>query len=450
MRHYSLLVASINRFHFMPIHRVNESPLQLSSLPSSPYPVISNLVQIVGTLERFREYNLTPGQGATAVYAIMQPLVYAVVPLYLICYFMILASAHENYLLDFDYHSERFRDWFPDWKGQLENITATSCNESLETYHKLILAKDVPGVDSPAEACKEHISCLLEHFSERDKAVMQSVSVLIGLLPALLSQIGPSAVQLQELAHHRPALAAILLGGAPVLNSLWGTREEFGPSGIPGIERQSKVIAIPISVLQYTFAILAFLNTVTTTISLGNRSVLSWSCEGSPWIFLWLYIPACALTLWVIFRIVRFKISNRLKRTNRAMETRNLRSWKVNEFEICANHGIEDKERVRNSLKLQGLTVYFIGTLVTGVLLSLIQLVMGAAILASLLFITFSDAAKFVLARYIGSAIICRFILMFEISGLRVLPKQQAVDQEQTLLGSADSIEMERRENNTE
>lgn len=172
MRHYSLLVASINRFHFMPIHRVNESPLQLSSLPSSPYPVISNLVQIVGTLERFREYNFTPGQGATAVYAIMQPLVYAVVPLYLICYFMIVASAHENYLLDFDYHSERFRNWFPKWKGQLGNITATSCNETLETYHKLILAKDVPGVDSPVEACKEHTSCLLEHFPERNKAVM--------------------------------------------------------------------------------------------------------------------------------------------------------------------------------------------------------------------------------------------------------------------------------------
>lgn len=320
MRHF------INRFYIMSIYRVNESSLQLSSLPSSSYSVISNLVQIVGTLERFREYNLTSRQGATAVYAIMQPLVYAVVPLYLICYFMIVASAHENYLLDFDYHPERFRDWFPNWKGQLENITATSCNETLETYHKLVLAKDVPGVDSPAEACKEHISCLLEHFSERDKAVMQSVSVLIGLLPALLSQIGPSAAQLQELAHHRPALAAILLGGAPVLNSLWGTREEFGPSGIPGIERQSKVIAIPISVLQYTFAILAFLNTVTTTISLGNRSVLSWWCEGSPWLFLWLYIPACALTLWVIFGIVRFKISNRLKRTNRAMKTRNLRS----------------------------------------------------------------------------------------------------------------------------
>lgn len=371
----------------------------------------------------------------------MPPLVYGLVPLYLICHLINFALAYENYLLELNYHSERFMNWFPNWTGQLENISATSCNETLEIYRKLVLAKDVPGVDSPAEACEEHISCLLGQFSERDKAVMQSVSVLLGLLPALLSQIGPSAAQLQELAHHRPILAAFLLGGAPVLNSIWGPREALGPSGSPAIGRLSKAIAIPISVLQYTFAILAFINTVATTISLENRSVLSWWCDGSPWLFIWLYIPACALTILIIFRIVRFKISNRQNRT---------RSWKVNEFEICANHEIEDKERLKSRFKPQGFIGYCIGTLITGVLLSLIQLVMGAAILASLLFITLTDAAKFVLARYIGSAIICRFILMFEIAGLRGLPKKHAVDQEQGLLGSADGIEMERRDGNSE
>lgn len=207
------------------------------------------------------------------VYAIMPPLVYVLVLLYFICHLMNVALAHDNYLLEFDYHSARFRNWFPTWAGKLENITATSCNETLETYDKLVLAKDVTRVNSSGEACKQHISCLLGRLSERDKAVMQSVGVLLGLLPALLSQIGPSAAQLQELAHHRPILAACLLGGAPVLNSLWGSREAFGPSGSPGIGRQSKAIAIPISVLQYTFAILAFLNTIATTFSLANRSV---------------------------------------------------------------------------------------------------------------------------------------------------------------------------------
>lgn len=384
-----------------------------------------------------------------AFYAIMPPLVYVLVPLYLICHLINVALAHENYLLEFDYRSERFRNWFPDWAGELEKITATSCNETFETYDKLVLAKDVPGVDSPTEACKAHVSCLLGHFSERDKAVMQSVGVLLGLLPALLSQIGPSAAQLQELAHHRPILAAFLLGGAPVLNSLWGPREEFGPSGSLGIGRQPKAIAIPISVLQYIFVTLALINTVATTISLQNRSVLSFWCDDSLWLFMWLYIPACALTIWITYRIVRFKISNRLNRTNPAMETRNIRSWTLNEFEICANHRKEDNERVKNSFKLQGFTEYCISTLITGVLLSLIQLVLGAAILASLLFLSFSDGAKFVCSRYISSAIICRFILMFEIAGLRGLPQYHAVDQEQGLLGSADGIEMERRDNNT-
>lgn len=377
----------------------------------------------------------------------MPPLVYLLAPLYLTCHLMNVASAYEDYFLEYNYHSERFRGWFPHWAGQLENFTATSCNETLETYHKLVLAKHVPGVDSPTEACKEHISCLLGHFSERDKAVMQTVSVILGLLPALLSQIGPSAAQLQQLAHHRPILSAFLLGGAPVLNSLWGSRDAFGPGGSPGIGRKPKAIAIPISVLQYTFAIFAFINTVATTISLDNRSILSWWCDGSPWLFIWLYIPACALTLWIIFQIVHFKISNRPTRTtqSRTIETRNWWSWMAHEFEICANHGTEDKEGVLNNFKFQGFTGYCVGALLAGVLLSLIQLVMGAAILASLLFIALSDALKFVLIRYICSAIICRFILMFEIAGLKGPRRKHEVGQEQGLLDSADGIEMNRR-----
>lgn len=139
--------------------------------------------------------------------------------------------------------------------------------------------------------------------------------------------MGPSATtELQELAYHRPVLAAILLGGAPVLNTLWGSRESFEPSGSSGIGRQSKAITISISVLQYTFAILAFLNTFAATVSLNNRSILSWWCTGSPWLFAWLYMPACALTIWIIFRIVRFKISDRQNRSNRAIATRHIMS----------------------------------------------------------------------------------------------------------------------------
>lgn len=377
----------------------------------------------------------------------MPPLIYLLAPLFLTCYFMKVASAYENYFLEYNYHSGRFRAWFPVWAGKLQNITATSCNGTLETYNKLFLARHVPEAGSLKEACDEHISCLLGHFPERDKAVMQTVSVILGLLPALLSQIGPSAAQLQELARHRPILSAFLLGGAPVLNSLLGSRDVFEPGGSPGIGRKPKAIAIPISVLQYIFAIFAFINTVATTISLVNRSVLSWWCDGSPWLFIWLYIPACALTLWIIFQIVRFKILNRPTRTTRSrtMETRNRWSWIIYEFEICANHGTENKQGVMNNFEFQGFAGYSVGALLAGVLLSLIQLVMGAAILASLLFISLSDALKFVLVRYICSAIICRFILMFEIAGLKGPPKKHQVDQEQGLLGSADCIELNRR-----
>lgn len=114
----------------------------------------------------------------------------------------------------------------------------------------------------------------------------------------------------------------------------------------------------------------------------------------------------------------------------------------VHEFEICANHETEDREDVMDNFNFQGFTGFCVGALLAGVLFSLIQLVMGAAILASLLFISLSDALKFVLIRYVCSALICRFILMFEIAGLKGLHQ---VNQEQRLLGSADGIELNRR-----
>lgn len=91
----------------------------------------------------------------------MPPIVYLLVSPYLICHLMSATSAQENYMLELKYDSERFRKWFPGWAGKLENITATSCNETLETYHNLILAKDLPRVDTLDEACKAQISCLL-------------------------------------------------------------------------------------------------------------------------------------------------------------------------------------------------------------------------------------------------------------------------------------------------
>lgn len=68
-------------------------------------------------------------------------------------------------------------------------------NQTPETYHKLILAKHIPGVDSPAEACKEHISYLLGQFYR----TWQSRNANYQRSPwPFLSQIGPPAAQLQE------------------------------------------------------------------------------------------------------------------------------------------------------------------------------------------------------------------------------------------------------------
>lgn len=52
-------------------------PLQLSLLPSSTYPVMFNPIQRSLTLERSRDYS------ATVFYAILLPLIYLLIPLYL-------------------------------------------------------------------------------------------------------------------------------------------------------------------------------------------------------------------------------------------------------------------------------------------------------------------------------------------------------------------------------
>lgn len=43
-------------------------------------------------------------------------------------------------------------------------------------------------------------------FSEPGKRATQIISILLGLLPALLSQIGSAAARLHELVYHMPTI----------------------------------------------------------------------------------------------------------------------------------------------------------------------------------------------------------------------------------------------------
>lgn len=112
----------------------------------------------------------------------------------------------------------QYTSWYPRWEATLEDISRTACNETLQEYRA---AYDAP-VNSYTSyllltACYRHEACTYGQLTEDQQLSFQSSLVLLGLVPSLLSSIGPNIADIIMLSSHRPALAFILSLGAPAI-----------------------------------------------------------------------------------------------------------------------------------------------------------------------------------------------------------------------------------------
>lgn len=156
-------------------------------------------------------------------------------------------------------------------------------------------------------------ACILNAASPMQLQTIQAASVLLGLVPILLSTTGPSLTELALISLQRPVLAVLLsLATASVYPSrllsfyddlprqilerrtaLHKLRGRRGLSWLRGCKLDEQIWYVVAGCLEYLVVAVAAFNTVYTAWTLGVHtvSVLSGSCSWYP--LLWASLPLC-------------------------------------------------------------------------------------------------------------------------------------------------------------
>lgn len=255
---------------------------------------------------------------------------------------------------------------------------------------------------------------------------MAAASVLLGLTPTILSNLGPTIAEIALLSSQRPLLSLLLSMGAPVTypsrflefkNPFDLLRRPDRPSTLKITFKPSR-FAIEIAFFQYLLAILAIVNLLATSWEMGRKSVLSWRCSVSWLPLMWAITPiACyAPAVWS-FELYR--------RNDASQKDLALRRTVRREFTISACN--TDTVPIHEVSKQEQPGAWSIILQSTSSLFVILQIVFGTAVFSSLLYIGVEDAT-ILLFRFAISAFICRVIMYSELEGMIMVVQKQEED----------------------
>ena len=202
-----------------------------------------------------------------------------------------------------------FEHWYPFYSVNMRDIAGPHCYPNY-THG------DFPEYRYPQSLCAKMSTCLLQNTDEFSKADMQSATIILGLMPTILSYFGSKAGEMSLLSARRPILTALLAFGAP---AVFTTRpfELDDPAaslkrdiGTLRLGQQTPGRAAAIGVAQYLFATLAAANCVLNSVQLGTSTILSWKCSWSYMELIW-NLMALVSHLCAVASIRYSKVSHR-------------------------------------------------------------------------------------------------------------------------------------------
>jgi hypothetical protein len=105
---------------------------------------------------------------------------------------------------------QKFESWLGTYAHHFQASSITTRNSTLQQYKN-------PSPDSalPNLSIAYHTDCILANTTETNKANMASAGVVLGLMPSLLSSLGPTVTESSTLMLERPFLSSLLAIGAP-------------------------------------------------------------------------------------------------------------------------------------------------------------------------------------------------------------------------------------------
>ncbi|KAK6430974.1 hypothetical protein LTR95_012869 [Oleoguttula sp. CCFEE 5521] len=394
----------------------------------------------------------------------------------------------------------RFSHFFEISKRDFGNISVTTCNASLSAFRdayaastsKAAISLGIAGSKDPVYAlCQQHASCILENSTEWAKANLGASNLILGLLPTILAVIAPSMTEMAVLGVHRPLLSAIISISTPsilqgrvfyyedpgeVLKTEYTRGDIRHPLAFgPWSTRSAALVGI----FEFVLAAGILLNTLILVIQLANNSILSWGCTRTWPMFLWMFVPILIHTIASVGYSMTLKSkdaasSGGVELNSRPASNEGIALHKIGanvkaggssqvtatgygasltssqrkgflrrnidrELTSCASHShISRDTRVQDGQdrRLQ------IGILLNSIagFLGFLHLVFATVVFSALVFIVPLDAIGQVALRLLLSALTCRFIVMFELAGLRGRPTREESGSKQgkeSLLGNA-------------
>lgn len=373
----------------------------------------------------------------------------------------------------------RFSEWYPSSATDFADISTGVCNASLRAFQDAYLSSpSIPlinlGIDTDwpvFDLCQKHASCILENVPEMRKASLATAGVVLGLLPTLLAVLSPSISELVLLSSQRPLLASILSLGAPgvLQRRIFEYEDPFEliepPEGAKVTTRSLMVLgpwpnwkAVLVSVLQYLLGLACGANTLILAIQTSNRSIISWGCTRTWPLIVWVFIPTVIHWIGAVgYRLTLDKscaIPNAHAKTQAKVQTltcvgsgssniepkvphvssmcvsncdhtdddrsffQKLKEWVIRENTACASHS--PVFHLRHPLEQSSARANF-GIFLNCVasFLSFFHVLYGTVVFSGLLFISNLDAIGQVVLRGLASAIICRFLVLVDMGGMR-------------------------------
>ena len=294
-----------------------------------------------------------------------------------------------------------------------------------------------------------HVDCILANTTETIKANMASAGVILGLMPGILANIGPTPAESSMLTLERPLLSILLAIGAPPMYpgrpfEYWHPLEAMKqpPKRFSNISARYPSYLV-VSLLQYIIALSASVNVIAVSLELGMKTVLLWNKTNSYLPLAWVLLSIALHTgtaLRLHFFIATVLSSHRHRSPVANHKGLNpshagLSDPKPGHFFYRLFSKVIDAEtrpcRARTKLRLPAMSEmedmeesffsYLLG--ISLPLLTLIHVVVGVTIFSSLVFVGVGDTVGIVM-RYGVSALAVQLIRCFETTGLHVVYTQ--------------------------
>lgn len=244
---------------------------------------------------------------------------------------------------------------------------------------------------------------------------MASAAVVLGLLPTMLSLAGSSTLEMGIFALRRPLLAFLLAAGSPAVSPI-RTFEYRDPSVIlqlrpeglrtPSLSRARTTLVCG---LEYLLAMAAVANLAIASYQLSTRTSCSSNLETTYLPALWAFLALAVHLGGTCAVLLRLRIVNTSPANATSSRSRVSRLFRQ---EVCL--GRDQEEATLEYLKESYYFVVLSWCVSTGTVLHVMH---GTLVFSSILFISTQDALK-VAAQYVASTLVCRMILMFELSGM--------------------------------